>query len=288
MLTKDLLESKLKYRTVAHHGDCLYSSGRGNIDVVSDNVLSFYEHNLLPGDDGQLDGHYKIYVNINTFDYLIYKDSCYGSLTYTKKSDDNNWVTDLIEREKSMLESIIADKLLGSYYYQSDAINQKGRSLISDGKYEHAGNISNPNTIRWADGYKISLITNYRGYIWSDIKPNERSDKDLEAVKILDSSYEIKCAKSVSVMPIIDEKDVSIAYTDKVTIEGFEYHIPLNVEFEDGSASIYYIHRKKIGEYWHDFCILDSAKNRLNACNGMYVGEDQYIINIIPKFLKSL
>lgn len=269
MLTEDFLRSKLKYRIVPGYGECLYKSGRGNISVMSDNVFSFLHYNLLPGDDGQLDGHYKIYVNINTFDYLLYQDSYYGSLHYTRESRNSNWVTDLIEREKSMIESIIADKLLGAYYYDHNAVNMNGRSLISDGS-------------------KISLITDYRGYIWCDLEPNERTEKDLEAIKLLDESCVIKRVKFLTALPIINEKDASLAYNNKITISGVEYKIPLNVEFEDGSVDTYFIHRVKIGEHMHHFSILNSNKSVISSITGSYKGDDQNIINIIPKFLESL
>ena len=288
MLTEDFLRSKLKYRIVPGYGECLYRSGSGNINVVSDNVFSFLCHNLLPGDDGQLDGHYKIYVNINTFDYLLYQDSYYGSLHYTTESKNPNWVTDLIEREKYMIESIIADKLLGAYYYDHNAVNRNGRNLISDGKHEPAGTNFNVPIIRWLDGCKISLITDYRGHIWCDLEPDERSTKDLEAIKLLDESCVIKRVKSVTAMAIIDEKDASVAYNDKLVIKGVEYHIPLNVEFEDGSADTYFIHRVKIGEHMHHFYILDNSKNIISGMTASYKGEDQNIIDIIPKFLESL
>ncbi len=288
MLTEDYLRSKLKYRTVPGYGECLYKGGSGNIKVISDNVFSFVYHNLLPGNDGQLDGHYKIYVNINTFDYLIYKDSGYGSFTYTTESNNTNWVSGLIEREKSMIESIIADKLLGAYYYDHNATNSNGRSLISDGKHEPGGTNFNTPIIRWLDGCKTSLITDYRGYIWCDLVPNERSVKDLEAIKLLDKSCVIKHTKSVMAMLIIDEKDASVAYNDKLIIKGVEYCIPLSVEFEDGSIDTYFIHRVNIGEHMHRFNILDNSKNIIGGMATSYKGEDQNIINIIPKFLESL
>jgi len=289
LLTTEFLESKLLYRVVTGYGECLYKSSDGNIKQISDKLFSFVQHNLLPGTDGQLDGHYKFYVNPYTFEYLLYKESFYGGFTYTTESNNIDWVTNLIPREKGMIESIIAHKLLMSYYYDHNAVNSSGKNLISDGKCEPAGGGFNPDIVRWLDGYgKSCLITDYRGHIWSDLKPNERSEKDLEAIKLLDKEYNIKYVKSVTPMDVQDKKDVAMSLDKKVSINGVEYYIPLNVEFLDDTVDVYYIHRVLFGEHFHYSYILDKDKNKLCDMSISYKGEDKGLIDIIPKFIESL
>lgn len=289
LLTTEFLKSKLLYRVVPHYGECLYKSSDGNIKQISDKLFSFVQYNFLPGIDGQLDGHYKFYVNPYTFEYLLYKESFYGGFTYTTDSDNTDWVTNLNTRENGMIESIIAHKLLRSYYYDCNAVNSNGRNLISDGKCEPAGGGFNPDIVRWLDGYgKSCLITDYRGYIWSDLRPNERSQKDLEAIKLLDKEYNIKYVKSVTPMDVQDKKDVVMSLDKKVSIDGVEYYIPLNVEFLDDTVDVYYIHRVLFGEHFHYSYILDKDKNKLCDMSISYKGNDKGLIDIIPKFIESL
>lgn len=289
LLTTEFLESKLLHRVVTGYGECLYKSSDGNIQQISDKLFSFVQHNFLPGTDGQLDGHYKFYVNPYTFEYLLYKESFYGGLTYTTDSNNTYWVTNLIPREKGIIESIIAHKLLRSYYYDHNAVNSKGKNLISDGKCESAGGGFSPGIVRWLDGYaKGCLITDYRGYIWSELNPNERSAKDLEAICLLDKEYKIRYVRSVTPMNVQDKKDVVLSFDKKVDINGVEYYIPLNVEFVDNIVEVYYIHRVLFGEHFHYSYILDKNKSKLCDMSITYNGEDQGIIDIIPKFIESL
>jgi len=150
-----------------------------NINRLSDSVFSFYEYNFLPTcEQDILDGHYTFFVNKDTFEYLVYKSSDYGSFTYVLPLEFDGFLTSelLPEPSKIRVESIIAHKLLTSYFYDYDSMNGKGKNLIEDAEL--------------AEDYdktysKRSLICDDRGYIWSDIKPETYSDVELQALNKL-------------------------------------------------------------------------------------------------------
>lgn len=138
IVNASFLESKIAYRNIPFHGDVPYKASSGNITRIADNIFRFTEYNFLPGVDGDLDGHYTFYVNIHTFDYLIYKSACYGGFTYVLPSNNISWVVNLIPREKQQIESVIAHKLLYSrhhnheFEFKSDTFRYRGGSLITD------------------------------------------------------------------------------------------------------------------------------------------------------------
>jgi hypothetical protein len=275
LLTREFLESKLAYYEHKYYGTCLHKASSGNIDRISDNVFKFTQYNFLPETDGQLYGHYTFYVNVTNFKYLLYKSSFYGSLTYTTESLDKNWVTNLIERELIEVESIIADKILGSYFYDSNDVNQKGKSLIND-------------------GYKKCLITDYRGYIWSDLKPNEKSDKDIEAIKLLDPEYKIREVKSYKLGKIEEKillEEIYIIEGKKpkeMKLNNIQYLVPIDIEYTDNSIDKIYFARELTGLYSRNFLFLDKDKKKMMEYSSNYRGKPSNIIKIIPEFIKSL
>lgn len=152
-------------------------SSSGNIQQLTECVFSFTEYNFLPCNGSQLDGHYTFYVNFKTFDYILYKSSDYGSLTYTTESKDTSFIQTLNEVDKKIVEAKIACKLLGAYYYDPNEKNSKGRNLIES------------NEEKYNCYAKSSLITDYRGYIWCDLKPNTKDSLTLKACSIIDSNF---------------------------------------------------------------------------------------------------
>lgn len=148
------------------HHEIIARSGSGNLSRLSNNIFSFVEYNFLPGEDGILDGHYRFFVNKETFEILFCKDSDYGGLTYTKAVEFNGFIPldSLCKRERRKVESIVAYKLYGAYFYDSDHVNQQGKNLI-----------------KGCDS-KRSLITDDRGYMWSEMKPEEYSPVELLAL----------------------------------------------------------------------------------------------------------
>jgi hypothetical protein len=149
----------------------------GNIYRISKNVFHFTIHNFLPSKKIRFDGHYDFYVNYKTFKYLVSQNSYYGGLTYTTPSKEHGW-KEMNEHEIVFVEHIIARKLLGSYFYDHDAVNSRGMNLFSDKTLpKYAGNGFNPHILRWNDGCKISLICN---------PILELDKKELEAIKLLD------------------------------------------------------------------------------------------------------
>jgi hypothetical protein len=165
------------------------SAGRGNINTLTDNVLSFVEYNLLPlGENDVIDGHYRILVNYKTFDYVVFKNSNWGSLTYVTPAKDKVVYTPetLPEVSKIRIEAIIASKLLGAYYFDFDAINSNGRNLFSTGKTE----VDKSSGKTWFfDGAKHSLIADHRGYVWCNNKVNELNPQEFELCQKLDKEF---------------------------------------------------------------------------------------------------
>ena len=166
----------------------------GNIQRISDNVFRFTQYNFLPTSlDGKtpaddiLDGHFTFYVNYKTFEYLAYKSSDYGSFTYVIDQPFNGFYTKetLPELSRKRIESVIAHKLLGAYFYERNAVNSKGANLIEPQPAEPAGNNFNKDIVRHP-GFKQSLICDYRGYVWCEYKVETLCEADLLALKTLE------------------------------------------------------------------------------------------------------
>ena len=167
----------------------------GNIARISDNVFSFTQYNFLPTSlDGKtpaddiLDGHFTFYVNVDTFEYLAYRSAGYANFTSVTSVEFNGFYTKeaLPELSRKRIESVIAHKLLGAYFHDSNAVNQNGANLIEPQTPEPAGNNFNKDIMRHR-GFKQSLICDYRGYVWCDYKPETLCDADLLALSTLDS-----------------------------------------------------------------------------------------------------
>lgn len=175
MLTLNNLKEKSE--TMLYSKWCGYDiyvrTASTNIAQISDNVFSFTEYNLLPYCENDiLDGHYTFYVNVKTLDYLIYKSSDYGSLTYTLPSKDTRFKdrNSLPKETIIKVESMIANKLLGAYYSEYKTNDNVKRPFLDNGTCQ-------------------SIICDYRGYLWCEYKPNERSDHDLTALKLIDKDF---------------------------------------------------------------------------------------------------
>ena len=197
IITKEFLESKSFSCLSAWGGGnqkipC--TAGGGNINRISDEVFRFTVYNLLrTSHDGKtyakedvLDGHFTFYVNFNTFEYLVYKSSDYGSFTYVIPTEFNGFYDkdSLPEISRKRVESIIAHKLLGAYFRDSNAVNRKGANLVEPGAPKPAGNGFNEDIMRHP-GFKQSLICDYRGYMWCDYKVETLCKADLVALNKL-------------------------------------------------------------------------------------------------------
>jgi len=155
----------------------------GNINKISKDVYVFTVYNWLPGGNPHgFNGHYSFAVNITNFKYVVWKDSDYGSLTYVR--DNPNKVFIKVHKSmKATVEQIIANKLLGAYWYNRNAVNHRGVNLFSDGTPpEKSGtNIYGEDIMRYDDGRKYSIICT-----WVDDYPNEELGqlKDIEKLAI--------------------------------------------------------------------------------------------------------
>lgn len=196
-LTNEFLQSKSFSCLSAWNGGnhkvpC--TAGRGNIHRISDEVFRFIEYNFLPtSHDGEtyakedvLDGHFTFYVNFNTFEYLVYKSADYKNLISAAPLEFNGFYDkdNLPEISRKRVESVIASKLLGAYFYDANAVNSNGPNLVEPEAPEPAGNNFNPNIVRHS-GVKHSLICDYRGYMWTDYNPETLCEADLAALKQL-------------------------------------------------------------------------------------------------------
>ncbi len=155
----------------------------GNIYKISKDVFMFTVYNWLPGDNPHgFDGHYSFAVNITNFKYVVWRDSGYGGLTYVIDNPNKAFIK-VHKSMKAVIESIIATKLLGSYWYERTAVNQWGKNLFSDGTPPEfvQKNIYQEDIMRYNDGSKISLICT-----WVDDYPNEPLGelKDIEKLAI--------------------------------------------------------------------------------------------------------
>lgn len=245
MLTEEFLNSKIKTYIHPSYGECVYRSGYGNIEKITDNVWSFEEYNFLPGQDGQLDGHYTFYVNIQNFQYCLYSHAFYGGLCYTTNSQNENWVKNLNEREKNQVESIIAYKLLYAYYYE-------------DG-------MKTP-----LYGGKVSLICDYRNYIWCGLKPTEMSKHDIEAIKTLDVTHVFKTMKTCTLGKIQKGDGV--------------YILPIEISFTDETNTTIYI--KRILNKYTKYFILSNGEREISNLVS-YSGKPSDILKMLPSFINN-
>jgi hypothetical protein len=169
---------------------CEYNvqASHGNVELIAENIYSFTEYNFLPIEGRRLDGHYEMYINTATFEFLIRRQSYYGGLTYTTPVKDEGWYK-LNVFELYYIKALLASKLLGMYFYDRLAVNSNGRNLFSTGKHEHAGYGYSDSIMRWSDGVKRCLICDYKEYRDesnnAEGKLGHLTDINFEAIKIL-------------------------------------------------------------------------------------------------------
>jgi len=106
--------------------------GYGNLSQLSKDVFKFREYNLLPGTNPHgLDGHYVFAVNITNFNYVYWKDSDYGGLTWVRDNPNKVFIP-VHKSVKKQIESLIARRLLISYWYDGNHINHQGPHLFGN------------------------------------------------------------------------------------------------------------------------------------------------------------
>lgn len=247
----------------------------GNIKRISDNVFRFTEYNFMPtSHDGKtyakediLEGHFTFYVNANTFEYLAYKSSDYGSFTYVSPVEFNGFYTKetLPEISRKRIESVIAHKLLGAYFQDGNAVNRKGANLFSNGIFEYVvkdlisrryevANCVPVNEAdfkgkkRYFDGPKRSLICDYRGYIWCDYKVETLCEADLLALKTLEGWTQPGLPKF--------PEDLLKSLKSKLTRKKGEIH---QVDFEYAGLSLRIAHR--IDPIFGNASLLSTSEN---------------------------
>lgn len=271
MVNEQFLESKLSYYQHPYYGECLHKCSSGNITRISDNVFTFVEYNFLPGDDGQLDGHYRFYVNYKTFDYLICQESYYGSFTYTTPPKQKEWIKNLIPRELKKVESIIAHKLLGAYFYSYEDINRVGASLIEG-----------------TNGRRC-LITDYRGYIWTELNVNSRSETDLKALSLIDKEFNKISCSIIKVGKVSNKRRTSMdigSGKNKGTIYGYYYELPIHVNV-NGKEEVYVLHRGREPIYFNNFNF-EKDGGFIMGHSQNWRGKPSELVKILPKLIESL
>ena len=80
MITKDFLLKKLYDMSFRPYGT-VYKHPKIN------NIFSFSVYNILTGYSGDMDGHYTFVVDIENFNYIVFKHADYGGLTWTIEVD---------------------------------------------------------------------------------------------------------------------------------------------------------------------------------------------------------
>ena len=151
-----------------------------NMYQLTDKVFCFTVYNLLPVNGSELDGHYKFYVNIDTFNYCFYRDSYYGSLTYVTPLDDN-FNENYNEQTKKIVESYISTALQNSYIRNYDT--QINLPLIEDNP-EH--NLS-------------VLVCDTRGYVWSELRVEQKTEKAYIAISKIEQDYKILNVEDITI-----------------------------------------------------------------------------------------
>jgi hypothetical protein len=254
-----------------------------NIHRLSDSVFTFTEYNYLPiNEQDVLDGHFTLFVNKDTFEYLIYKSSDYGSLTYVIPVDFNGFyiAENLPEVSKERVESVIAHKLLTSYFYDYDAQFHKGKLLFEEAETaEHYHYIYS----------KRSLICDERGYIWSGLKPEIYSDVELQALNILCgfvppaiSDFDKDTIKSIVNSFKVDK-------TRHMEWNGIKIEIKYNeLKINDNDYTVFF-YKKPYGSYIECSLVEGSHDNlKKVVCSNSDTLPVSKFIEIIPTVLRNM
>ncbi len=255
-----------------------------NIHRLSDSVFTFTEYNFLPiNEQDVLDGHYTFFVNKDTFEYLIYKSSDYGSFTYVIPVGFGGFLNaeNLPQVSKERVESIIAHKLLTSYFYDSNHINHEGKNLFE--------------AVEQTEDYhyiysKRSLIVDYRGYVWTELKPETYDNVELQALNLL-------CGFVPPAIPDFDKETV------KSIMKGFKVDKSRKMNYgELGTVAIKYkelkidnkdytifYHKKPYGNY-NEYSLVEGTMDKLIKviCSDSDTLSVSKFIQIIPTVLRNM
>jgi hypothetical protein len=254
-----------------------------NIHRISDSVFRFTEYNFLPiNEQDVLDGHYTFFVNKDTFEYLVYKSSDYGSLTYVIPVGFDGFQTaeTLPQVSKEIVESIIAHKLLTSYFYDSDAKFSKGKLLFEEAETaEHYHYIYSHR----------SLICDYRAYIWTELKPQTYDNVELQALNIL-------CGFVPPAIPDFDRETIKSIMkgfkVDKIRHmewNGIKSEIKYNeLKINDNDYTVFF-YKKPYGSYV-ECSLVEGSYNNLNkvVCSNSDTLPVPKFIEIIPTVLRNI
>lgn len=118
------------------HSDFSFERGgriASNMYDLGNNIYYFQQHNFLPTEsDDILNGHYTIVVNAKTFDYFIYQHANFGSFNYVTESKDKKvyFKEKLPKNSRIRMDFVVADALLGFYFYDREHINNQGKNLF--------------------------------------------------------------------------------------------------------------------------------------------------------------
>jgi hypothetical protein len=104
-----------------------------NMYNLGNDIYYFQQHNFLPAEtDDILNGHYTIIVNAKTFNYFIFQHANFGSFSYVTESKDKEvyFKDSLPKNSRIRMDFVVADALLGFYFYDGDHINNQGKNLF--------------------------------------------------------------------------------------------------------------------------------------------------------------
>jgi len=110
MITKEFLKKKLFEKSFKRSGN-VYTTPKFK------NIVSFSVYNILKGYSGDMDGHYTFVVDIETFNYIVFKHADYGGLTWVIEIDGIERVV-VNDLNRKFIEGTIAYVLLTSMDYK--------------------------------------------------------------------------------------------------------------------------------------------------------------------------
>jgi len=125
MITREFLEEKYYDKAFKPYGNVYKHK-----DI--DNIFSFRVHNILTGYSGDMDGHYTFVVDIENFNYIVFKHAAYGGLVWVNEIDGINRVV-VNELNKKFIEGTLANVLSSAMTHEQKRNGKYGEDYTKEG-----------------------------------------------------------------------------------------------------------------------------------------------------------